>query len=70
MAIKFIDDIDVRASVCFAAHFNVPLDEKQNITNDNRIRATIPTLKYMLDNGGAIIAASHLGRPRVKRYRK
>jgi len=67
MAIKFIDDIDVRGKRVFVrADFNVPLDEKQNITNDNRIRATIPTLKYVLDNGGAVIAASHLGRPKGK----
>ena len=68
MAIKFIDDIDVRGKRVFVrADFNVPLDEKQNITNDNRIRATIPTLKYVLDNGGAVIAASHLGRPKGKK---
>ena len=68
MAIKFIDDIDVRGKRVFVrADFNVPLDEKQNITNDNRIRATLPTLKYVLDNGGAIIAASHLGRPKGKK---
>jgi len=67
MAIKFIDDIDVRGKRVFVrADFNVPLDEKQNITNDNRIRATIPTLKYVLENGGAVIAASHLGRPKGK----
>jgi hypothetical protein len=58
MAIKFIDEIDVRGKRVFVrADFNVPLDEKQNITNDNRIRATIPTLKYVLDNGGAVIAS-------------
>ncbi len=67
MAIKFIDNIDVRGKRVFVrADFNVPLDEKQNITNDNRIRATLPTLKYVLDNGGAVIAASHLGRPKGK----
>jgi len=67
MAIKFIDDIDVRGKRVFVrADFNVPLDDKQNITNDNRIRATLPTLQYVLDNGGAVIAASHLGRPKGK----
>jgi phosphoglycerate kinase len=67
MAIKFIDDIDVRGKRVFVrADFNVPLDEQQNITNDNRIKATIPTLKYILDNGGAVIVASHLGRPKGK----
>ena len=63
MAIKYIDDIDVNGKKVFIrADFNVPLDENQNITNDNRITATIPTIKYVLDNGGAIICASHLGR--------
>ncbi len=67
MAVKFIDEIDVAAKKVFVrADFNVPLDENCIITNDNRIKATIPTLKYILDNGGAIIAASHLGRPKGK----
>lgn len=64
MTIKFIDDIDVREKRVFIrADFNVPLDENRNITNDNRITATLPTLQYVLDNGGAVICASHLGRP-------
>lgn len=64
MAIKYIDDIDVNGKKVFIrADFNVPLDENQNISNDNRITATIPTIKYVLDNGGAVICASHLGRP-------
>ncbi|MDR0612057.1 MAG: phosphoglycerate kinase [Dysgonamonadaceae bacterium] len=43
--------------------FNVPLDEKFNITDDTRIRAAIPTLKKILSDGGNLIIASHLGRP-------
>jgi len=67
MTIKFIDDIDVREKRVFIrADFNVPLDENRNITNDNRITATLPTLQYVLDNGGAVICASHLGRPKGK----
>jgi phosphoglycerate kinase len=67
MAIKYIDGIDVRGKRVFIrADFNVPLDESCNITNDNRIRETVPTLRYVLDNGGAIILASHLGRPKAK----
>ena len=67
MAIKYVDDIDVNGKKVFIrADFNVPLDENQNITNDNRITATIPTIKYVLDNGGAVICASHLGRPKGK----
>ncbi len=67
MAIKYIDGIDVKGKRVFIrADFNVPLDEACTITNDNRIRETVPTLRYVLDNGGAIILASHLGRPKAK----
>jgi phosphoglycerate kinase len=44
--------------------FNVPLDEKFNITDDTRIRAAIPTLKKILADGGSVIIGSHLGRPK------
>lgn len=44
--------------------FNVPLDENFNITDDTRIRAAIPTLKKILQDGGSIIIGSHLGRPK------
>ena len=44
--------------------FNVPLNEKFEITDDTRIRAAIPTLKKVLDEGGALIIMSHLGRPK------
>ncbi|MBX2945769.1 MAG: phosphoglycerate kinase [Cyclobacteriaceae bacterium] len=44
--------------------FNVPLDKSFNVTDDNRIRATIPTLKKILGDGGSCILMSHLGRPK------
>jgi len=44
--------------------FNVPLDASFNITDDNRMRATIPTIKKILGNGGSVILMSHLGRPK------
>ncbi len=44
--------------------FNVPLDEKQQITDDRRIKASLPTIKKILADGGSLILMSHLGRPK------
>ena len=61
---KTIKDIDVKGKKVFVrVDFNVPMDENQNITNDTRIRATLPTINYLLDNGAAVILACHVGRP-------
>ncbi len=46
--------------------FNVPLDENYNVTDDNRIRAAVATIEHILNNGGAAILISHLGRPEKK----
>ncbi|KAJ3679519.1 hypothetical protein LUZ60_017530 [Juncus effusus] len=46
------------------ADLNVPLDDKKKITDDTRIRASVPTLKYLMERGSKIVLASHLGRPK------
>lgn len=48
--------------VLVRADLNVPLDKSQNITDDTRIRAAIPTLKYLTDNGAKVLLTSHLVR--------
>ena len=68
---KTIRDIDVKGKKVFVrADFNVPMDEHQNITNDTRIRATIPTIRRLLDGGAAVILACHVGRPTEAREPK
>ena len=68
---KTIRDIDVKGKKVFArVDFNVPMDEHQNITNDTRIRATIPTIRHLLDGGAAVILACHVGRPTEAREPK
>ena len=64
---KTIKDIDIRGKkVLMRVDFNVPLDESQNITDDNRIKAALPTIQYILEQNASLILMSHLGRPKGK----
>ena len=67
MAKKTVADIDFKSKkVLTRCDFNVPLDENCNITSDDRIVKALPTIKHILDAGGALILMSHLGRPKGK----
>ena len=63
---KSVQDIDVNGKkVLLRCDFNVPLDKETNeITDTKRIVAALPTIKYLLDHNAAVIACSHLGRPK------
>ncbi|NMB29245.1 MAG: triose-phosphate isomerase [Clostridiaceae bacterium] len=63
---KTIDDVEVKGKrVLLRAEFNVPLDKKTNeITDDRRIRAALPTVRALVERGARLIIVSHLGRPK------
>lgn len=63
---KNVTDVDVKGKkVLLRCDFNVPQDKQTRaITDDKRIRAALPTIEYLLDHGAAVIACSHLGKPK------
>ena len=63
-----IEDLDLRGKRVFIrADFNVPLDDNLMVTDDRRIRSTLPTINYAIDEGAKVILSSHFGRPKGKR---
>jgi phosphoglycerate kinase len=67
MAIRYIDQLDLKGKkALIRVDYNVPYDRDLNITDDTRITATLPTIRYCLDGGATVLLVSHLGRPKGK----
>ena len=65
--IKTIKDVDLNGKKVFVrVDFNVPFDNKGEISDDTRIVAALPTIKYLIDEGAMLVLTSHLGRPKSK----
>ena len=68
MPIRTIDEIELKGKRVFIrVDFNVPQDEKNIVTDDTRILLSLPTIRFVIEAGGKVILASHLGRPKGKK---
>lgn len=72
MPIRYIDQLkDLKGKLVFIrVDFNVPQDEKGNITEDTRIAGAVPTIRYAIEQGAKVVLASHLGRPKGEKKPK
>jgi phosphoglycerate kinase len=62
---KFLKDLDIaKKKVVMRADLDVPLDENLEITDDHRLQAAIPSIRYIIDNGASLVLLGHLGRPK------
>ena len=65
---KFIEELNLKGKrVLTRVDYNVPLNDELNITDNGRIKATLPTVNYIIENGGKAVLMSHLGRPEGER---